>query len=49
MMIQEGADVQLEQALNSFDPNTRRAALADLMHRDIHALSISKATPPDEA
>jgi len=25
------------------------AALADLMHRDIHALSISKATPPDEA
>ncbi len=24
-------------------------ALADLMHRDIHALSISKATPPDKA
>ncbi len=25
------------------------AALADLMHRDIHALSISKAKTPDEA
>lgn len=25
------------------------AALADLMHRDIHALSISKAQTPDEA
>ncbi len=25
------------------------AALADLMHREIHALSISKAKTPDEA
>ena len=33
MMIQEGADVQLEQALNSFDPTIRRAALADLLSR----------------
>src|SRR5690606_22690401 len=33
MIIQEGADVQLEQALNSFDPGIRRAALADLLSR----------------
>jgi len=33
MMIQEGADVQLEQALNHFDPAIRRSALADLLSR----------------
>jgi len=31
MMIQEGADMQLEQALNSFDPTMRRSALVDLL------------------